>query len=400
MVRYAAETVPYYQDLFKTLRREPRNIRRAEDLDLLPLIDKDLVRRDPERFRSNSRAGRKSILFLTSGSTGEPLRYYHDTRSMLANMAHGEREREVLTGLLGRKTGYRRLFIVRPQSTVSVVSGFYAKHTCIPIRPGSEQVSVLEPFETVVYRVNEVRPDVLGGYGAYLEVFFRTVEARGIAMHRPAVVFYSADAMTNSGRRFVEERIGIPVLSSYNAVESFKIGFLCEQRRGFHIHEDLCYLKIVDSEGRRVRHSEKGEIILSNLVNRGTVLLNYRIGDVGSLSDGKCPCGRVFPVLHDLEGRVEDILQLPDGRFIHPRAVWAVLKHVEGLLRYQLVQREPSRFELKLVPGNREACECIVSQVRPELQQLLGVGSTLDITFHERLDSEPSGKFRTVISVR
>ena len=45
-------------------------------------------------------------------------------------------------------------------------------------------------------------------------------------------------------------------------------------------------------------------MVISNLVNRGAVLLNYRLGDVASLSTGKCSCGRILLMLSELEGRV------------------------------------------------------------------------------------------------
>ncbi len=60
MVRYAARTVPFYRDLFRSRAIDPRDIRSAEDLDRLPLLDKERVREDPRRFRSESHRGRRS----------------------------------------------------------------------------------------------------------------------------------------------------------------------------------------------------------------------------------------------------------------------------------------------------------------------------------------------------
>ena len=58
--------------------------------------------------------------------------------------------------------------------------------------------------------------------------------------------------MSPGGRRLIEETFGIPVISKYSAMESLKVGFVCEARSGFHLHEDLYHLTVVDREGRQL----------------------------------------------------------------------------------------------------------------------------------------------------
>ena len=87
LVRYAAATVPAYGGL------DVGGIRDAVDVERLPLFDKASVQDDPERFRSRSPAGETAIPFRTTGSTALPLTVYHDRTSLLANIAHSERER-------------------------------------------------------------------------------------------------------------------------------------------------------------------------------------------------------------------------------------------------------------------------------------------------------------------
>src|SRR5438874_2229468 len=77
LVAHAADTVPYYRHLFASHRIDPREIRTAADLERLPIVEKEAVQADPERFRSNSRRGRDALPFRTSGSTGMPLLVYH-----------------------------------------------------------------------------------------------------------------------------------------------------------------------------------------------------------------------------------------------------------------------------------------------------------------------------------
>jgi phenylacetate-CoA ligase len=325
IVIYAAGTVPYYRALFQNLKLDPREIKTAEDLDKLPLLDKDTVRKDPSQFVSTSRKGKNAIPFVTSGTTGKPLQISHDVHSLLSNIAFGEREKDVIVRTIGPKRGIKELHINYSTSTLRKVTDFYQKWTLAPARQKRISLSVLEPLQKVVETIRKFHPDIIVGYGSYLETLFKTLHSRGIGVPLPAVVIYVAEAMSADGRKFIEEKFGVPVLSRYNAIEAFKIGFICEKREGFHIHPDLCHVKIA-GDGL-----EKGELVISNLVNHGTVLFNYRIGDVAAIMDQPCSCGRTFPLLRELEGRVEDIIHLSNGEFIHPRAIWNVFKGRSGV---------------------------------------------------------------------
>lgn len=398
MVRYAAETVPYYRDFFRKESIDPGSIKTARDLHRLPLLEKNALRRNPHRFLSTSKLGKKSMQFSTSGSTGEPTRIYHDLNSLLANIAYGERERSPISALCGKGSGFKKIYIVRQNSTVSKVWNFYRQNTFIPSSRPRWLLNVLQPIEQVVNAVNSYLPDVIISYGSYLEALFRTLKVRESQMHLPSALLYGGDSMSDGGKAFIEKEFNIPVLSVYDAVESFKLGFACEARRGFHLHDDLCHVRVVDADGNDLPPGKKGQVVISNLINKGTVLLNYCLGDLASLSVNKCPCGRTLPLLSTLEGRVEDIIVPAKGGLVHPRAVWALLSQRNEIMRYQLIQYELDRFELKLVTVDHQPYRQAVEDIVADLHRLLGESSKIGITFHKSLEPEESGKFRPVIS--
>lgn len=400
IVAHAAATVPYYRRLFRAEGIDPREVGGVADLALLPLLDKATVRADPDSFRSQSRAGTDGLPLRTTGSTGEPLTVHHDRRALLENIAFAERERAIETHFIGRQFRYDALEFgfLTTITTPQEVRAYYDRSCYRPFRPRHHPAGVEEPLERIVEKINALRPDILRGYGTYIELLFRTVDARGIAMHRPRVIVYTADAMSAEGRRLIEERFGVPVLSQYSAVEVFRIGFFCEVREAHHLHEDLCALAIVDRQGRRVADGESGEVVVSNLVNRSTVLLNYRLGDVAHIVPGRCTCGRTSRLLSAVEGRVSEVVYLRDGSFVHPFAVWASLKLVDAVVRYQLVQHERDRFELKLVTVDRAAYDAVAAGIAADVRTTLR-GAEVETTHHERLEQEAGGKFRPVIAL-
>jgi phenylacetate-CoA ligase len=399
IVRYAAETVPHYRELFRSEGIDPRELRTAGDLERLPLLEKETVQAAPERFVSESLLGRESVQFLTSGSTGTRLRIHHDRRSLLQNIAYAERQRAVEAKLCGKRFRYTRMWIGWPGGTGPTVHSFYRKKTFIPLRPKHHHVSSAEPLDRVVAVINEVEPDILGGFGSYFDLFFRLAAERGTSLHLPRVLLYGGDMMSAEGKRLIEEHFGVPVLSAYNAVEAFQIGFLCEERRDFHLHADLTHVSIVDASGRRLPPGSEGEVVISNLVNRGTVLLNYRLGDRARLDTGRCPCGRTLPLLSGLEGRVVDTLALPDGRLVTEGRIWDVVKRRPEVLRYQFIQVEPLRFKLRLVTADRATYDRIAGAVVCRLQGVVGPEATIEPSFHESLEVGPRGKFRSVQSL-
>ena len=155
---------------------------------------------------------------------------------------------------------------------------------------------------------------------------------------------------------------------------------------------------MVDEAGDDLPPGERGEIVISNLVNRGTVLLNYRLGDLGALSGEPCRCGRTFPVLAELSGRTADYLLLPDGRRLHSYAVWPILSHEPAFLQYQLIQRRLEEFTLRIAPRPRSDVRTVVAGVIPRLRRLLG-DVRIEVEFDEPPLAGSGEKRRAVVSL-
>ncbi len=405
MVHYAAESVPYYRDLFRERGIDPADIRSAEDLDRLPLIDKETVRTQEDRFLAQSTWGRSALPFTSSGTTGEPMTVYHDRGDLLLASACSQRDREVLSHGFGISLAHRSVVISFPRSASDRASSWLSQSRRLPFAPSRLRLSLLQPVERIVAAINEHKPDVLIGYGSYLEALFRMVLVRGWQMHTPKLLVYFSDGITDAGTRLIEEHFGIPVLSQYSAVEAFKMGFTCEERQGFHLNIDLVHFRVVGAHGHPVPKGSKGELVISNLTNRGTVLLNYRLQDIGMLSEEPCPCGRTLRLLSKLEGRKYDMIHFADGGFVHPAAVDHIF--YEGLrqrgdkvLQYQLIQHDYSRFELRLATVDQQTFDRVAPGYVAEVRELLGATATIEAVFYpQRLPRGPGGKFRPVVSL-
>ncbi len=372
IVRHAARTVPYYQDLFRQLQIDPADIRTAEDLQRLPLIDKAVVREQHERFISISRWGRDAAQMPTSGTSGVPLTVHHDRYSMLVKAAFDERRRAAWRAILG-PGGARTVLTIAFRGTATDVWGaFWADNMLRPTPPHTIRLYGHEPLAEVVETINQYGPDVIASHGSYLELLFKMVTARELAVHSPKLMAYGADSMTEETRRAFEQRLGCPILSSYGSIEAPGIGFSCEHRTGFHLNMDLIHVRLIDPSGHDVLPGQHGEVVVSNLVNQAMVLLNYRLGDVAVLLPQACPCGRTLPLLSLLEGRVDDVIQLPNGEWLSQPPITGALKHFHDIQRFQLVQHTVYEFELRLVTVDRASFERVAGDAVVALRTVLG----------------------------
>ena len=398
LVRHAAQWVPWYRELFAAERIDPRDIRGARDLDRLPLLDKRHVRERPRDFLAENLSGR-NLAFQSSGTTGSATEIRHDFETLWKNIAFGERERSISIERCG--SGFRpsELYVGSPDSTFTRVIDFYRRSVLFPLRPRRRFVPVVEPVERIAAIMDAERPDILVGYGGWHDLFFRTLKARNLRPHLPRMIMYIAEALPPGAREFIEGEFGIPVYSRYTAAECFKIGFFCPQRTGFHLHEDLCHVRVVDTAGANAPAGVQGELVLTNLVNRATVLLNYRMGDLAArLPETDCACGRTFRRISEVEGRTEDLLPLPDGNTVHPRSVWRALKDEPSILQYQFIQHDFERYTLRLVTADPAGFENLSARAVQSLRALVGGQAQIVTERHAHTLLREGRKFRVVLS--
>lgn len=404
MVGYAYRTVPYYRETFDRLGLKPTDFKSADDLARLPILERAQIQSDPEYFCSRERDKADLLQLRSGGSTGAPRQVFHDLRGVFQNAAHGERERSIWTRLIGRRFGYRELIIAPPHNSTFAVQQFCRERGFYPSGVGIERryLSLLDSPERVVAEINSFQPDVIYSYGSFLGILFHHLShaAPGTLAHRPKILTYTSDGLSDSVRRLIGEKHNLPIFSTYQAVEAFKIGFECERHGGVHLNADLYPLRIIGPSGQTLPPGESGEVVLSNLVNGGTVLLNYRLGDIACLLPDPCPCGRSLPLLSFPQGRSDDLIELPSGRIIHPQAIRAVFFDEMGVLEYQVVHEGGVRFRISLLTAPTCDRAATREQIARRFVEFFGDGVATEIVFVNSIDRTRGGKFRPIISLK
>ena len=401
MVSHAYRNVPYYRETMDRLSLKPFDFRGAEDLTKLPILERDHLQRDPEYFVSTAQSLNSYLMLRSGGSTGTPCTVYHDTAALFQNAAHGERERSMITALVDKSMGYRETVIGARLSTAQEVQELCRKRSFLPSGIGIQRqyLFLLDPPEKNIALLNEFHPDVIHStFGSYLEILFPYLYTTGEPFHRPKVITYSSTGLSDSVRRLITQTFGIPLLSTYQAVEAFKIGFECSQGLGLHLNIDLYPVRIINVNGETLSAGESGGVVVSNLVNRATVLLNYRLGDIACMQQDPCSCGRSLPLLSFPQGRSDDLILLASGQVVHPQLVRLIFTDEDEIWQYQVVQESTNYFRVAVVAAKTCNRQETRERLLAKFARTFGSDTTVEISFVDSIDRS-TGKFRTVRSM-
>jgi phenylacetate-CoA ligase len=156
-------------------------------------------------------------------------------------------------------------------------------------------------------------------------------------------------------------------------------------------------VRLVDEKGEDVPAGEVGEVIVSNLHNTATVLLNYRLGDLAEMSAQDCPCGRNLPLLQELHGRVLESIQLANGRRITSGAFWMQFRDILCEVRkVQIVAQGQGRLCWRIVPGRGTERQAFEKQLLEHSARVFGSQLEATVEFVDEIPTASSGKFEAV----
>ncbi len=148
-----------------------------------------------------------------------------------------------------------------------------------------------------------------------------------------------------------------PVFDSYVATEAHPMASQCqyqamEARRDLHIHSDYRHLEFVDANGLAMPVGEYGDVLVTDLEDRVFPLVRYRIGDRGRALAGICSCGRPYPLMDSVQGRIGYKIHLSNGVLY---GGWAMLfeKYPDAVHGFKIHQYADKSVKLTVVK-NRE----------------------------------------------
>lgn len=157
--------------------------------------------------------------------------------------------------------------------------------------------------------------------------------------------WFVAEMLPQDLRDVFENDYKINTYQAYGTGELGIVAYECEEKAGWHIPEELI-IEVVDPDtDSQLMPGEIGEVAVT-LLHNTYPLIRYGTGDLSSLSEESCPCGRTSAKLDGIVGRVGEAVKVR-GMFIHPRQVHEVIKGCEAIGSYQVkVRRQEHRDQV------------------------------------------------------
>ena len=395
IVRYAYDHVSFYHNRFREDGIKPNEIRTLADLNKLPILRRDEIRKNLYRMISKEYNVAKLRMLRTSGSTGKPLYFYisekedeyRKAKHLRANISVGHRPRDkwvlITTPLhFGVATRLQRLLGIYVPTPVSVFNDV------------ATQISIIE----------ELKPDILGGYSSSLLLLAKEVEKRGIETLKPKFIIGGAELVENSSRQFIEKVFGAPFYDQYACDEMERIAWQCKENTEYHMDADSIIVQFVDDE-EEVSSGERGEVVCTSLFNYAMPFIRYAVGDVGIPSNEECTCGRTLPLMKVVEGRTDSFILFSDGRVLSPMALNAVgemFKFHNKIDQYRIIQRKIDLIEFIIKLSSNDVDErTIEKELLKHLRRTLNINAdkaTFVVKFVENFPLDKTGKLRKVVS--
>jgi phenylacetate-CoA ligase len=389
----ASADVPYYREVIARAGLAPERIAELRDLDRLPFLTKDVIRANTERLKSE-RAARLQR-YNTGGSSGEPLVFFIGPDRVTHDVA-----------AKWRATRWWGVDIGDPEVVVwgSPIE-LKAQDRLRALRDRVLRTRLLSAFEMSPAKLDEfvaairaTRPKMLFGYPSALAHIARHARERDVRMDDLGirVAFVTAERLYDDQKALIASTFGCRVANGYGGRDAGFIAHECPDG-GMHITAEDIVVEIVDRGGRPLPPGEAGEIVVTHLATADFPFIRYRTGDVASLDDRPCACGRGLPLLKDIQGRATDFVVAKDGTVMHGLALIYVLRETPGIESFKIVQESLDQVRVLLVPGAGYG-EPARRRIEDGLKARLGADVRVVLDEVPRIEAERSGKFRYVVS--
>jgi phenylacetate-CoA ligase len=390
--------VAYYRDLFDRLGLTPADIRTIEDLQKLPLLDKNMVRAHLYfDLLSDNHTKRKMLKITTSGSTGEPFVCYAEKHQLEMRWAATLRAMEW--------TGYRfgdrqaRLW----HQTIGMTLGQVIRERLDAILNRRIFIPAYEMSDNnlprSMDRLRKFRPALIDGYAESFNFLAHYIKQHGLPGVTPKGIISSAQALPDQSRAAIEATFRCGVFDKYGSREFSGIAYESEGHDG-HLVVAENYIVEILKDGRPAAPGELGEVVVTDLNNRCMPFIRYRIGDLAVAMDNSVPssCGRGLPRIGRIEGRTQAIIIGASGNYLPGTFFMHYFKDFDYVVRqFQIIQERLGHMTLKIVKADRFNDQ-LFGQILDGLRRYVGAGMEIMVEFVDSIPLARTGKHHATIS--
>lgn len=396
LIHTAYYHTPYWKALMDSHKITPADIRTVKDLQQFPLLKKDTLREKRDQMVWKEE-GKRVQLVRTSGSTNEALEFYTSS----SREAHINAARMRGHEWVGVHRGEKEMYYWGSPVELSKQDKI-KRFRDLLVNDG-----LSNGFELNKDRVRQYvshwmawKPKCLFGYPSTFVLTVSMCRDMGIDIGALKdkgleVIITTSELLSDVDRNLISKAFGVPVYDSYGLREGGLMGHECD-RGTMHCMDEQIILETVDPETLEPTTCE-GELVVTNLVGRVFPIIRYRTGDIVTLSQKKCACGRQLSSIKISGGRAVEFIVTNTGKWVVGYSFIYIARMVKGIVKFQVVQVKLGEIQIRLAVDTRFP-ENGKDQVRELARQRLNSDDKILVEIVNDIDPAPSGKYRPVIS--
>ncbi|MFU8869045.1 phenylacetate--CoA ligase PaaK [Natronococcus sp.] len=369
-IAHAYGNVPFYRERLDEAGVSPEDVQSVDDLEALPFTTK-------EDFRDEYPDGLFAVdgdellrIHASSGTTGKP-----------KIVGYTDGDLELWDEVMARSLEAAG---IEPGDTVQNAYGYGLFTGGLGFHGGAEALgtTVIPTGSGNTRRqvefARDLESDAIACTPSYALYFAETAREMGIDPHELplSTVLYGAEPCTEPMREAIEERLGAVGIENYGLSELIGPGVAVECREaqdGMHVWEDHFYPEIVDpTTGETLPEGEEGELVLTSLSKEALPVLRYRTGDLTSLTDEECTCGRTTARMDGVTGRADDLL-IVRGVNLYPSQIEDIVLEFDAVAPHYRIDlyREDELDRLKLTVELTEGVDIDRERLRERILERL-----------------------------
>jgi len=347
LFEFAKYNSVFYRELYKKEGVFNLEIRSADDIKRLPIINKSLLRQSSyEDILTEPPNSTLLNIHSTSGSSGVPYKIFQNKFEDYT--AHVR----VFRGL--QKEGYhpykRITLVTRYESNdrfqIEQDLGLFSK---IQKRLGvfqREIISVFEPVDTIIDKLILKRPDILWSTPSILQIIAHRLQERDLSLDIP-VVFFTSETLFSNQRTLLKKVIANRVIDLYGSTECPTMSFSYDDDNLNEVFSNTFYIECINEtveDNKTIANP-----IITNLINYTMPFIRYDLHDyTEKLDRPDYPTKVIGRVL----GRVDDVITLSDGTHLAHHHAHDMFMDFHEVEHWKIVQKgNVIELQLKIKAG-------------------------------------------------
>ncbi|MBT0732768.1 phenylacetate--CoA ligase family protein [Methanoculleus bourgensis] len=395
LLDHAYANVPYYRRVFDDRGLVPGDIQTPADLRLLPVLTREDLQTHLPDLKARNYPDAAFEYVTTGGSTGIPVGFYYERGASRA------REWAFMKTQWDR-VGYRfgdKCVVLRGYIVGSARDAVYWKKTLFGrwLLMSSHHMTE-ETLPAYISEIRRFKPRFIQSYPSTAALLARYMIEHGVdSFPTVRAVLCGSENLYPWQRSLLEEAFGCRVFSWYGNSEQTVLAGECEESTHYHIFPEYGIVELIGRDGRPVTNpGEMGEVVATNLTNYVCPLIRYRTMDLATAAQGPCTCGRHYPLLEHVEGRLHEFIVTKDRRLISMTAVNMHSDVFDNVVQFQFYQEKVGEVLLRIVrkPGYTDRdTDYILSELEKKFE------GDVDVTVHfvTKIPRTRRGKYRFLI---